>query len=139
MSSGIYIYISTDIPLHRFTRYHPVYGYSWERRGEVTELEGREPIINTPPHRSRHPMGIREKELFCLGERWERVRGCDRLRSCEEPHKLRGSMIMCAKPPSTVISAISKIHLYSTTAPPFTVLLKLTKSTYCDLEKARYR
>ena len=106
MSSGIYIYISNVIPLHQLTRYGTVYGYIWERCGEVTELEGREPIINTPPHLSWHPKGTHEKE------RWERVRGCDRLPSHEEPHKLRGSMKKCAKPPSTVTSAISKVHLY---------------------------
>jgi hypothetical protein len=30
--------------------------------GEMAELEGREPIINTPPHLLRHPKGILEKE-----------------------------------------------------------------------------
>jgi len=92
MSSGIYIYISTIIPLHQLSRYGPGYGYIWERFGEPTELKGREPIINTPPHLSRHPKRIHEKERFWLEERWERVRGCDRLPGREEPHKLRGSM-----------------------------------------------
>jgi hypothetical protein len=32
------------------------------------ELEGREPIINTPPLLSRHPKRIREKERFWLVE-----------------------------------------------------------------------
>jgi hypothetical protein len=34
------------------------------RCGETTELEGREPTINIPPHLSRHPNGIREGERF---------------------------------------------------------------------------
>ena len=139
MSSGIYIYISTIIPLHQLSRYGPGYAYIWERHGKPTELEGREPSINTPPHLSRHPKRIHKKERFCVKEHWERVRGCDRFPGREEPHKLRGSMKKCAKPPSTVISAISKSPLISTTAPAFTVLLKLTKSTYCDLEEARYQ
>jgi len=29
--------------------------------GETTELEGREPIVNTPPHLSRHSKGICQK------------------------------------------------------------------------------
>jgi hypothetical protein len=64
MSSGIYIYISTIIPLYQLTGYSPVYGYIWERCGETMELEGREPIINTLLHLSQHPKGIREKERF---------------------------------------------------------------------------
>ena len=36
----------------------------------VVELEGMQPIINTPPHVAWHPMGISEKERFELeGER----------------------------------------------------------------------
>jgi len=31
--------------------------------GETAELEGREPIVNTPPYLSRHPMGIRPKGI----------------------------------------------------------------------------
>ena len=38
------------------------------------ELEGREPIINTPPLLLQHPKGIREKERFWLEERRKRVR-----------------------------------------------------------------
>jgi len=55
------------------------------RCGETTELEGRESIIKTPLHLSRHPMGIRGKEQFWLKD----VIG---LPGREEPHKLRGSM-----------------------------------------------
>jgi len=44
------------------------------------ELEGREPIINTPPLLSRHPKRIGEKERFWLKERRKRVRGCDATR-----------------------------------------------------------
>jgi len=47
-------------------------------------------------------------------------KGCDRLSGHEEPHKLRGCMKKSAKPPSTVISAISKVHLYQ---PPHRHLL----------------
>jgi len=32
-----------------------------QRCGGMAELDGREPIVNTPPHLSRHPKGIREK------------------------------------------------------------------------------
>jgi hypothetical protein len=32
----------------------------------MAELDGREPIFNTPPHLSRHPKGIRENERFWL-------------------------------------------------------------------------
>jgi hypothetical protein len=38
------------------------------------ELEGREPIVYTLPHLSRHPKGFREKERFWLEERRKRVR-----------------------------------------------------------------
>jgi len=48
--------------------------------GETTELDGREPFINTPPHLSRHPKGIREKERFWLEERSKRVRRYDTTR-----------------------------------------------------------
>jgi hypothetical protein len=37
-------------------------------------------------------------------------KGCDRLPGHEEPHKLRGSMNKCAKPPSTDISATAKVQ-----------------------------
>jgi hypothetical protein len=42
-------------------------GVSCRRCGETAELEGRELIIITPPHLSRHPKGIREEERFWLG------------------------------------------------------------------------
>jgi hypothetical protein len=48
--------------------------------GETTELEGREPTINAPPHLSRHPNGLREKERFWLEERRKRVRRYDTTR-----------------------------------------------------------
>jgi hypothetical protein len=47
-------------------------------------------------------------------------KGCDTLPGHEEPHKLRRSMKKSAKLPSTVISAISKVHLYQ---PPHGHLL----------------
>jgi len=51
-----------------------------ERCGETAELEGREPTVNTPPHLSRHPKGIREKERFWLEERRKRVKRYDTTR-----------------------------------------------------------
>ena len=56
----------------------------------MAKLEDREPIIDTPPHLSRHPKGIREKERFWLGEHRKRVRRYDttRLRGSTQ---LRGS------------------------------------------------
>jgi len=62
------------------------------RCGEMAELEGREPIINTTPHLSRHPRGIRETERYWLEEHRKRVRGNDRLPGRDEPPKLRGYM-----------------------------------------------
>jgi hypothetical protein len=50
------------------------------RCSETAELEGTEPIINTPPHLSRHPMGIREKQRFWLEESRKSVRRCDTTR-----------------------------------------------------------
>jgi len=47
------------------------------RCGETMELDGREPTINAPPHLSRHPNGIHEKEQFWLEERRNRVRRYD--------------------------------------------------------------
>jgi len=58
----------------------------------VVELEGREPIINIPPHFAWHPKGILQKVQFWLEERWKRVRGYEGIHSHDEPHKLRGSM-----------------------------------------------
>jgi hypothetical protein len=55
------------------------------RCGETTELEGREPIISTPPHLSGHPKGIREKERFWPEDGSKRVRRYDRVPGCEEP------------------------------------------------------
>jgi hypothetical protein len=57
-----------------------------KRCGETTELEGREPIINTLPRLLWHPMELCEKE------RRKRVRRSDRLPGHGEPHKLPGSM-----------------------------------------------
>ena len=43
--------------------------------GETLELEGRQPIINTPPHLAWHLKGIRQKERFWLEERRQMVKG----------------------------------------------------------------
>ena len=66
--------------------------FTWSWCGEALELEGRQPIIKTPPHVAWHPKGIREKERFWLEVRRERVTGCEWLPSHDEPHKLHGSM-----------------------------------------------
>jgi hypothetical protein len=44
------------------------------------ELEGREPTINIPPHLSRHPNGIHEKERFWFKKRRDQVRRYDTTR-----------------------------------------------------------
>jgi len=56
------------------------------------ELEGSQPIINTPPHLMWHPKGIREKDRFWLKEYRKRVRGYEGIPGHDELHKLRGSM-----------------------------------------------
>jgi hypothetical protein len=56
------------------------------RCGETTELEDRGPIANTPPHLSRHPMGIREKERFWLEDHKKRVREYEMVPGREVPH-----------------------------------------------------
>ena len=45
--------------------------------GEMTELEGREPTINTPPHLSQHPNKIHEKERFWFEEHRNQMRTYD--------------------------------------------------------------
>jgi hypothetical protein len=49
--------------------------FTRSRCGETLELEGRQPIINTPPHLTWHPKGIREKERFWLEECRKRLTG----------------------------------------------------------------
>jgi len=66
--------------------------FTRSRCGEMVELEGRQPIINTPPHLTWHPKGILEKERFLLEERRKRVRGYAGIPGHDELHKLRGSM-----------------------------------------------
>jgi len=51
-------------------------GRGWQC-GEMAELEGREPIIITPPQLSQHSKGIHPKEQFSLVERRKRVRRYD--------------------------------------------------------------
>jgi hypothetical protein len=92
MSSGIYIYISTIISFHQLSKSGLEYGCIWERCGALTELERKVAVMNILPHVSRHPKGIDQKERFWLQEPWERVRGCNRLPSGKEQHKLHGSM-----------------------------------------------
>jgi len=62
------------------------------RCGETVDLEGRQPIIITPPHLAWHLKGILEKEWFRFEERRKRVRGYEGIPGHDEPHKLRGSM-----------------------------------------------
>jgi hypothetical protein len=45
--------------------------------GEIAELEGGERIVNTAPHLSRHPKGIRQKEWFWLKKSRKRIRRYD--------------------------------------------------------------
>jgi len=66
--------------------------FTQSRCGETVELEGRQPIINTPLHLAGHPKGIGEKEWFWLKERRKRVRGYEGIPGHDEPHKLCGSM-----------------------------------------------
>jgi hypothetical protein len=54
---------------------HPA--FSLGQCGETVKLEGREPISNIPPHLSRHPMAIANKELFLVVECRKRGRRCD--------------------------------------------------------------
>jgi len=63
-------------------RQMPAFDISAGRCGETEELESREPVINTPPHLSRHQNGILEKKRFWLAESRERVRRCDTTRPC---------------------------------------------------------
>jgi hypothetical protein len=66
--------------------------------GETAEIEGREPIVNTPPHLSRHPKGIREKVRFWLEEHRKRVRGYDTIPGREEPRESTKSRKECMRP-----------------------------------------
>jgi len=86
---------------HFFVRYTCRLCFRWASRfisrcagrcGETAELEGRLAIISTPPHLSRNPKGIREKEQFWLEERRKRVRRCDTTRPCGST-QLGGSTI----------------------------------------------
>jgi len=63
-------------PIERTFRDEPFGGHC----GETMELEGREPTINNPPHLSRHPNGIHEKEWFWFEEHSNQVRRYDTTR-----------------------------------------------------------
>jgi len=58
--------------------------------GEMLELEGRQPMINSPPHPGWYPKGIREKDMFCLKECRKWVSGYERIPCYNELHKLHG-------------------------------------------------
>ena len=60
--------------------------------GETLELEGRQPMINSPPHLVWHPKGIRVKEQFCLKEHRKRVSGYEGIPGYDELQKLHGSL-----------------------------------------------
>jgi len=75
--------------------------FTRSRCGEALELQGRQPIMKTPPHLAWHPKGIRENERFWLEDHRKRVRGSEGIPSDNEPHKLCGSMKAqqeCMKP-----------------------------------------
>jgi hypothetical protein len=55
--------------------------------GDTVELEGRQPIINTPPHLTWYPKGNHRKERFYLMECRKRVRGYEGIPGHDEPHK----------------------------------------------------
>ena len=54
--------------------------------GESLELESREPISDTPPHRSCHPKGIDVTMQFWLEEHSNLIRGCETLPAHKRNH-----------------------------------------------------
>jgi hypothetical protein len=62
------------------------------RCGATVELQGRQPINNSPPHLTWHLKGILENERFWLEEHRKWVRRYQMVSSDEGPHHLRGSM-----------------------------------------------
>jgi len=58
---------------------------------ETLEVEGRQPIIDSPPHLACHPKGIREKKQSWLKECRKRVSGYNGIPGHDELHKLHGS------------------------------------------------
>jgi len=63
-------------------RSQALWGISYKHCGKTAELEGREPIINTPPHLSQHPKQNLENERFWLEECRRRVSRHDTTRPC---------------------------------------------------------
>ena len=108
------------------TRMHPTAIPSLIRHPNHTDKDCAKMIYSQTPNKFRV-------------EAVKHYKGCDRLPGHEEPHKLRGSMKKSAKLPKYSYLGYIKSPLISTTAPAFTVSLKLTKSTYCDLEEARHQ
>jgi len=66
--------------------------FTRSRFGETLALEGRKPILNTPPHLAWHLRGILDNERFWLEEHWKRVKEYEGIPGHDEPHKSRGSM-----------------------------------------------
>ena len=69
--------------------------FTRSRCGETVELDGRQPIIHTPPHLAWHPGRLLENERFWLKQRMKRVLGYEGIPGHDKPHKLRGSMKAC--------------------------------------------
>jgi hypothetical protein len=69
----------------------PMFNESWH--GDTVELEGRQPIINTPLHLASHSNRILEKELWWIEEGRRRVKVHEETSVHDGPHKLRGPMI----------------------------------------------
>jgi len=78
-----------------------IFKFTRSRCGEMVYLEGRQPIIMTPPHLVWHPKGILEQERLRLEGRRKMVRGYERIPGNDGPHTLSGSMnarLECVRP-----------------------------------------
>ena len=66
--------------------------FTWSHWGEMVKPEGRQRIINTPPHLSCHPKYIPDEQWFSLQEHRMRVRWYEGIPGHDQPYKFRGSM-----------------------------------------------
>jgi len=98
--------------------------------GETVELEGRQPIINIPPHLAWHLNGILETERFWLEERRMWVRRYDTTRP-RGSTQLRGSMkswkeLVRSKDGNDRIFLLRGLpNIYSLSLSPFPLFLYL--------------